>query len=168
LESGVKRKRPEAHNSTEVADVRTVEAAAAGLLYPHVIYHLGLDDLAAGKGLEAAVPVSWGHIVGPLVVEVKYDTQEVSQINQGPYGVGIANSIARAGGQAGDYEVSVLRIPGIYVIALWLKGNSDVIVPVPPVPQQVEAERFYPAPEFTAIARRLAETRLAFDNAPVR
>ena len=145
-----------------------IEGAAPVLRYPHVIYHLGLDDLAAGKGLDAAVPVSWAHIVGTLLVEVKHDTHELSQVNQGPFGAGIANSIAQAEKQPGDYEVNVLRIPGIYLIALWLKGNSDALIPVAPAPREFEAERFYSPSQFTEIAARLAQTRLAFDNSPRR
>jgi hypothetical protein len=139
---------------------------ALALAYPHVIYHLGLDDLAGGKGLDAAKPVGWGHIAGPLLIETKFDTHELSQLNQGPFGVGITNSIARAESQGGDYEVNVLRIPGIYLLALWLKGSEDALVPVAPAPQEFEADRFYRSAEFMGIAQRLAQTRLAFDNSP--
>jgi len=152
--------------------------AAPALRYPHVVYNMRLDDLAAGKGLETAAPTGWAHITGApgtvgLLAEVKYDTQEFSQLNQGPFASGIADSIATVESeptvQAGDYELNVLRIPGIYVIALWLKdaqGISDAIVPVPPVPPEFEAGRFYTAAQFTEIARGMAQRRLAFDNSP--
>jgi hypothetical protein len=153
------------------------EPGIAALRNPHVIYHLGLDDLAAGRGVEASTPVGWGQIAGSpggeLLAETKFDTQELSQLNQGPYAAGIANSIARAEAdprvKARDYQVGVLRIPGIYVIALWLKdvkGNDDAIVPVPPVPQELEADRFYSLAEFTNVAIGMAKKRLEFDNSP--
>lgn len=160
----------EALRTTPVAGFRMETAPA--LRYPHIVYHLGLDDLASGKGLEAATPVSWGHVAGAMLVEARYDTQELSQINQGPFAAGIANSVARIEGSqhvaGADFELAVLKIPGIYLLALWLRGNNDTLVPVPPAPREFEPERFYNAPEFLAIARPLAQRRLETDNSPRR
>ncbi len=159
-----------------VAAVRLSESER-NLRYPLVVYHLGLDDVVAGKGLEAASAVSWAHLVGlttdQMLVEVQYDSQEFLQLNQGPFGAGISNAIGRlenaAAVRAGNYQVNVLRVPGIYVVALWLKredGSGDLMVPVAPVPPDLVANQSYSVAEFFAIVGRMAEQRLRFDNSP--
>jgi len=150
------------------------------LHHPHTIYHLGLEDLVSGKGLGAAKPVRWAYLVGAggtasAIAEVTYDRQELSQLNQGPYAAGILNTLARAETthkiKGGDYEFNVLRIPGIYVVALWLKdmaGAADLLVPVAPAPQRLEADRIYSEEEFTGIVRMLAGRALPSNPRPLR
>ena len=52
---------------------------------------------------------------------------------------------------AGNYEVRMLRVPALYVVALWLKdldGDDDLIVPLVPAPAFLEAGRAYREAEF--------------------
>jgi hypothetical protein len=99
--------------------------------------------------------------------------RRAGQLNQRPFAAGIVNSIA--GIEAGqsvagrDYQFSVLRIPGIYLIALWLKdtqGNSDAIVPVAPRAAGVGSGAGLLRRSVHGDARGMAERRLAFDNSP--
>ena len=156
------------------------EEAREVLHHPHTIYHIGLEDLAAGRGIGSAKPVRWAYLVGSkgeatAIAEVTYDRQELSQLNQGPYAAGISDALARAEKakeiQAGDYEFSLVRIPGIYVVALWLKdvkSGAHVFVPVAPAPQDFEPGRIYPEEEFLGIARQLAARALPTNPPPVR
>jgi len=52
-----------------------------------------------------------------------------------------------------DYEVRLLTISGLYLMALWLKAKKsplvkDLIVPVAPAPEGLEALRQYDVPAF--------------------
>ncbi len=59
-----------------------------------------------------------------------------------------------------------VRIPGIYLVALWLRDedggrDGDVVVPLAPAPPPLEAGRNYPPAEIRPLLQRLAEERLA-------
>ena len=155
-------------------------AEAAGLLHhPHTIFHAGLEDLVTGRGLSSAKPVSWAYLVGAngtaaAIAEVTYDGQELSQLNQGPFAAGILNTLTRAESakeiKEGDFEFNILRIPGIYLLALWLKdlkGGAHVFIPVPPAPRELEAGKSYSEEEFLEIARMLAARALPTNPPPL-
>ena len=156
-----------------------VEEPAEVLHHPHVVYHLGLEGLVSGKGLRSATPVRWAFLVGTGgaaagIAEVTYDRQEFSQLNEGPYASGILDAIARAEDtkeiMEGDFELNVLRIPGIYVIALWLKNiltGENVFVPVAPAPRELEALRDYSEEEFMRVLRLLAGRALPLNPPPL-
>jgi hypothetical protein len=62
-----------------------------------------------------------------------------------------------------------MRIPALYVEALWLHARSarkDIFVPLPPTPKRFEAFRLYPQATFLALLRAEAETRPAIDASP--
>jgi len=149
------------------------------LHHPHIIYHVGLEDLVSGKGISSAKPVRWAFLVGAggaanAIAEVTYDRQELSQLNQGPYAAGILETLARTEDSkeiaAGEYEFNILRIPGIYVVALWLKdirGGAHVFVAVPPAPHELEAGRIRSEEEFLGIVRLLAGRALPTNPPPL-
>jgi hypothetical protein len=62
-----------------------------------------------------------------------------------------------------------VRIPALYVMALWLKdldGDDDVVVPMAPAPSFLEANRPYTEREFLKALAGPARERRAFSNAP--
>jgi hypothetical protein len=69
----------------------------------------------------------------------------------------------------GKVEARVIRVPALYVMALWLKdleGDRDVIVPMAPSPPFLEANRPYTEREFLKALAGPAKARAGFSNAP--
>jgi hypothetical protein len=140
---------------------------------PHDVYTVGLAALAAGGGLEAAEPV--GRRVLLMRAADAVGTAELDDpdgagglsANEGPFAEATASAIARVESWPevadGDYELRVLRLPALYLMALWLKdesGERDLIVPLDPAPAGIEAGRGYDADELLAELRERARSRL--------
>src|SRR5262249_3226094 len=104
-------------------------------MQPHPVYELGLDDLAAGKGLEAARRVAWRYRLGD-----NSQVRQAAEILEAPGGgsrfgmlttgfVAGAESAFSVAEQLPDvqqrtYEIRALRVPALYVMALWLKDTQ--------------------------------------------
>lgn len=139
--------------------------------YPHDIYFGNAKEIAAGKGLEALTLTGWRYQLGVIgnanhsaEVNVSADgSHEFSEINTGPFAEGTINLIAKleADPSKEAYEISAIRIPSIFVFAIWLKGASDVIIPLPPCPAQLQGGQSYTPTEFFKIIKPLAEDALA-------
>ncbi|HYX84838.1 MAG TPA: hypothetical protein VE777_07695 [Gaiellales bacterium] len=168
------------------ADRGRREAAAAEpervLTRPHPVHNLGLDDLVKGARLADAPRTAWRYLVedgGEPVAsaEVAVDgagrPRAFDHLNEGPFVAGTAAAQAVAerlpalrGRRA---EARLVRIPALYVIALWLKGrrgSEDVVVPIAPAPPFLEANRPYSEDEFLAALREPSRERARFDNSP--
>ncbi|UGT43846.1 hypothetical protein LTV02_10850 [Nocardia yamanashiensis] len=117
------------------------------LTTPHEVFTMGLDDLAAGAGLDRAESVGWRYLVsdGNQVIAsaetapAADGSQEVSQFTEGPFVLGTdkAVKVVRKLPQLEKkgYELRLLRIPALYVMALWLHSPSDdLLVPLEPSP----------------------------------
>lgn len=144
---------------------------------PHPVYDLGADAIVAGRGLAAAVFSGFRYMVrdgGSAVAaaEIQADDQgnatRLTHVNTGPYVEATAHALTSVASRpevgAGHYEVRVLRAAAIFVMALWLKpesGGGDILYPLPPTPDGLEAERPYSADEFMHVIRPLAQQRTA-------
>jgi hypothetical protein len=143
---------------------------------PHPCYHLGLGALIEGVGLAAAELVGWryllednGRTVALAEVSAPSDGSPARfrSFNAGRFGPATVQAIERAETldfvQAADYELRVLRVPALYVIALWLHSPTDnVLVPLAPSPSPIAAGRPYSEPAFIAVLKPLAAARAAF------
>jgi hypothetical protein len=140
---------------------------------PHDVYTVGLDALAAGGGLEAAEPVGRRVLLmrgADPVATAELDDPEGAgglSANEGPFAEATARAISRVESWPevadGDYELRVLRLPALYLMALWLKdesGDRDLVVPLDPAPAGIEAGRGYDADELLAELRERARSRL--------
>jgi hypothetical protein len=171
----------------EVADTAPWRAAATGpdtvaLTTPHVVHGIGLDALAARQPLTGAAPVAWQFLVetptGPVAsTEVALDATgeptAFTQLNEGPFvqATTAALDTARRVPEVvrGDYELRVLRIPALYLVALWLKdrgGTEDLFLPLDPAPEFIEAGRPYRGDELLDALAGPARSRLAVDRPP--
>jgi hypothetical protein len=153
------------------------ESATRGvsLSAAHDVYSAGVDQLAAGRGLASATPVARAFLVmdGPnAVASVEQDTEGggVSS-TEGPFAEATARAIERAEEDPrladGDYELRVLRVPGLYLIAVWLKdlnGDGDVVIPLDPAPAPLEAGRSYRLDELEPELASMSRERLSFDD----
>jgi hypothetical protein len=151
--------------------------AGLALAAPHDVYSLGLSDLAEGVSLAAATVDGRRFIVmdgdKPIASAEVADQGRGSgfQATEGPYVESTAAALERAEEDPDldddDYEIRVLRIPALYVMALWLKneqGGTDVLIPLDPTPSPLEAGRKYAPAELLSALAEPARARLAFDD----
>lgn len=127
-----------------------LSADQLSLTLPHQIFTLGRDQLAEGAGLGTATAVGWRYLVsagGQIVASAETTTgpdgrqQVFSQLTEGPFveATAVAVAAVRALPQlaVGSFELRLLRIPALYLMALWLHlplGVGDLLVPLAPTP----------------------------------
>ena len=130
------------------------------LAEPHQVFTLGLSDLVAGKGLDAAKPTGWRYLVqegdnvlasAETVVGPRGE-QVFSAFNEGRFVDSSAKAMRAMRefpevGQGG-FELRLLNVPGLYVLAFWLhdtQGQGDFLVPLAPSPVETPAGKPVPA-----------------------
>lgn len=150
---------------------------------PRPLYHLGLEQLTSGRGLDAADVVGWrtlvtlgGRPVAASDVDVSGDAPVVNAMNYGPFVEGLARAGGAqeaAGSQAGgggeaDLEERVLQVPGVYFVGLWLHNDADptqdTVIPASPAPPGLAADQAYRVQDVLRVLSGLAEQRLAIDD----
>ena len=135
-----------------------------GLALPHRVFHLGLDSLVRGKPVaKVAKHVGWRFqlvdrkkraIAAGELVKTRAGLQFAS-ISQGPHATDTRAQTAAerwSRRSKADYEVALLRIPGAYCVALWLRntdGTPDAFVPIAPCPS-LTPNKIYREEEFRA------------------
>jgi hypothetical protein len=72
---------------------------------------------------------------------------------------GIGASFEDKAVQGGDFELRVLRIPALYVTALWLHGATDWALPLPPSPKSLSRHELMPLADFAELVRKLIADR---------
>jgi hypothetical protein len=130
--------------------LRQAPADQLTLTTPHQIFTMGLDSLAAGAGLDTARSVGWRYLIvagGQVIASAETVTtpdglgQTFAQFTEGPFVAVTATAITAA--QAlpavglGSFELRLLRIPALYVMALWLHTPTavgDLLLPLAPTP----------------------------------
>jgi hypothetical protein len=143
----------------------------------HRVFTLGLTDVARGGDLAAAKLSSWRHILPPsgknrLMVEVTVDERtgahRFAALNNGPFAEAVQREVAAASQdpvvRAGDYDLAVLQIPAMAVVAVWLRGrdgSDDVVIPVAPTDPSLVAGRHYGVGAFIQALQPTARQRLA-------
>lgn len=148
---------------------------------PHQVFTLGLTDLVNAPHLGAARPSGWRYLVEAdnRVVAAAETNQQGAQkhafahLNYGPFVGGTVDALAAAEPLAAksDYELRVLHVPALYVMALWLKpvnaGDGEgILIPLAPTPTGIESARAYPASELlvTLAQRARAVPALTADD----
>jgi hypothetical protein len=138
---------------------------------PHPVYELGLNDLAAGKGIEAARPVAWRYLL-----VANNQAQHAAEIIPNPRGGGSQFGALTTGFATGEeealrvagnlpevqqraYEVRALRAPALYVMAVWLKdlhGDEDRFIVMPPAFSPIQALSPYTTADLISVLQQLA------------
>ncbi|MGH9664788.1 MAG: hypothetical protein ACRD9L_10225 [Bryobacteraceae bacterium] len=123
---------------------------------PHPVYDLALQDLAAGKGLGAARIVSWRYLLtdGQVTISAEVSApannapHQLALLNRGPFVNSFVSTVDSAekdtGIAVGDYEIALISIPGLYVMALWLRApqtGKGAVIPLAPAPPELAAGR---------------------------
>ncbi|RAI60892.1 hypothetical protein [Roseicella frigidaeris] len=137
------------------------------------VYTLGLDAIVGGAGLSAATLVHWTHLLpsgGGRVVaaDVTADTARFDGMTEGPQPDGVRRLIetlpADPAVAAGNYELAVLRVPALFVTAVWLRGqggSADILVPADPTDPALTPGRHYSAADFLQALAPAAQSKLA-------
>jgi hypothetical protein len=146
-----------------------VEAAPV-VMRPHPVYELGLDDLAAGKGLDAARLVAWRYLL--VKGNQVHQAAEVFAAPQGGSRFGSLTTGFAAGAEQGfavaeklpevqnhSYEIRALRAPALSLMAVWLKdkqGTEDRFIVLPPILPPLRPLVPYSGSDLLAILQKLA------------
>ncbi|MEH1017762.1 MULTISPECIES: hypothetical protein [unclassified Micromonospora] len=137
---------------------------------PHQVFTMGLDDVEAGGGLERARPGGWRFLLesgGEVIASAETaETPEGARpptFNEGPYVGATATAVkaARALPQLATarFELRLLRIPALYLMALWLHSpTTDLLIPLAPSPIGSEG-KVVPPPVFFRELAAHARTR---------
>jgi len=153
----------------EAFNTLTVEAP------PHAVFDLHADEIAAGGGLETAHATGFRYLVKAAGVpvadaEVHADASGKATLlanqNYGPYVVATARAFDELPDfervRSGTYEARLLRFSAIYLVAIWLATGdegADIIYPLAPAPDVLQAEHPYTVGEFLEAIRPLARKR---------
>ena len=160
LEDGL---RTLAGNPTRIAQAHLAAIAGAKAPPPLPVTVFPLDELAAGKDPRGASPIAWQYLL--VTNDQPVRTAEVIRDSQGRFtfaaisggqAAGVARAIevaettqATAGG---NYELRLIRVPALYVTAVWLQDRSrkadDFFVVVPPAPEGFQSHILEPAADF--------------------
>jgi hypothetical protein len=152
------------------------------LAAPHPVYTLGLRSLVEGEGLESAELTGWRYLVqrGDTTIasaEVHIGAAGAEtrglEVNEGPFVRATEAAIAKAeelpNVERATYELRLLRIPAVYVVALWLKTNGegeDILIPIGETPPELETDRPYGPRELSEALAEPARRQLEFDSSP--
>jgi hypothetical protein len=122
-----------------------LSAQAMSATQGYQVYSVNLDDLSAGRLLDAARPQSWRYLLlehGAAVAEADLQTDasgasRVVAVHRGPSAGGTAQALSAMAGTPAlaqdDYEPRLLEIPGVHFVGLWLAGQAgQYIVPIAP------------------------------------
>jgi hypothetical protein len=146
------------------------------------VYQLDVADIQQGKDLDSARRVGWRFLIldgEKTVAAVElidfFGRLEFSQLEEGPFAEAtrealrlVENTVAV---ENGDFEFRLLRAPGVYVVAVWLKDlrrNNDIFVPLAPTRGSsgiAGASRIQNKSEFLAALKPLAD-RVTSNPAP--
>lgn len=130
---------------------------------PHPVYVATLDDLAAGKLLDAAKQTGWRYLLvqhDTAVAEAEVGTRrtgargakggklEFLGLTHSPFTGATIEALTAAERMPkvakADYELRLLKVPAVYLIALWLHGrDADILVPMGDPPGGLKKNRAY-------------------------
>ena len=145
----------------------------------HPVYNLGLSDIVAGRAPDQLKVSSWRFIVQSGGETTAAETlagdaatgAQFASVNSGPFVAGTVGALAATLNDPefvqGDWEMRLLRIPALSVLATWAhekSGKGDQIRPIAPAPPVLDATRTYNWADFMAALRGAAQQRLAEDD----
>lgn len=155
---------------------RALDFNALQVQPPHAVYDLRADAIANGGGLASAKASGFRYLVetgganiaaAEVLADAGGNATLLANVNYGPYVEATARALAQVATLsavgAGSYEVRLLRFSAIALMALWLKpdsGGADIIYPLAPAPDGLQAERAYSVDEFLQAIVPLAQKRV--------
>ena len=156
-----------------------IGGAGLHLALPHPVYALGTDSIVARRAISAARRTGWRALVdkgGEVIAATEVSRRRAGSyggaVNRGRFVAATVTHVLRLEEELADkqedFEVRLLRVPAICVVALWLHvrrshPGHDVIVPLTDVGPLAEGRQLSPT-EFLDLIRPLALDR--FSDAP--
>lgn len=150
----------------------------------HPVYFVPLDALTEGKLLKAAKQTSWRYLLvkgSAAIAEVELSSRsrhtkggrshslDFLRFTRGPFASATVDAlhaaerlpqIARA-----DYELRLLNIPAVYLVALWLhSAKDDILIPMGDPPAGLKRNEPYNEPAVIAALRDGAGRARRFDE----
>jgi hypothetical protein len=157
--------------------------AGLSLSSPHRIFTVALEALAGDDPLvDAAEFVGWRALLeedGRVVAAVEVPTPQRGTggalVNRGPFAQSTVSALSTAERHelvgADRFELRLLRVNALYVVALWLhaaEAAADLFVPLAPAPAPLRAETAYDSTSFendlSEMARPVLSTYRAADR----
>ena len=147
-----------------------------GLGAPHRVFHLGLDALVGDTPIaKAAKHVGWRaqlvdrkkNAVAAAELALTRAGLRFACVSRGPHaasGQGEAAAERWSREAKGEHELTLLRIPGAYCTALWLRsrdGTRDAFVPIAPCPPNLRPNTAYGESELRTALLPEARKQLA-------
>jgi hypothetical protein len=154
-----------------VPSLRQVRPEALSLIAPHRTFSLGLSSVLSHH-LEPE-ETGWRFLItdGERTVasaEVANDEGKSSLVNGGPYVGATVEAITRLEGmpELGDaaYELRLLKIPALYIVAAWLVDAHRLIMPLAPAPSYLEPGAAYDEESFLAALQEAAHSVAQSDD----
>lgn len=157
---------------------------------PHPVYVATLDDLAAGKLLDAAKQTGWRYLLVQNDVAVgeaevgarraaartrgtkggaKTAKLEFLGLTHGPFTDATIDALSAAERMPkvakADYEMRLLKVPAVYLAALWLHGaDTDIVIPMGDPPGGLKKNRAYSEAGVIRALRSTVERTLQFQK----
>jgi len=152
---------------------------------PHPVFYASLDALAGGKLLDAATQSSWRYLLvqdDAAVAEAELSVGrrgakrggakalEFLGLTHGPFTEATIEALAAAEQlpqvAAADYELRLLKIPAVYLVALWLHGaKDDILIPMGDPPGGLKKNRPYTEAAVIKALRGIVEQTKRFQDA---
>jgi len=123
------------HLSTRPSDPLSTTIGAVNASRPVEVFTLKLDDIHGSNFLGKAVSTGWRYLVvgdGPVAMaDVRGTMPEFANLTRGKLAERFeeAANLAQStyGASATQFEIRVLEVPSLYVIALWLRAEAEQI-----------------------------------------
>ena len=136
-----------------------VTKAEIKIAQAHPVYSVKLGDLVENRGLDRARLTAWRFLLfegsdavaaGEISVDQKSGDIQFSSINSGPFVAATFQAfqtrLKDPELEQQEWDVRVLRVPALYLFALWLHSTGereDRLIPIGPVPEFLEKDRTY-------------------------
>ncbi|MFF5210524.1 hypothetical protein [Streptosporangium sp. NPDC000396] len=159
--------------------LRLAERDQLGVSTPHQVFTIGLDAIESGAGLDAARPVGWRYLItasGNVIASAEITqapdgTPQPAQFTEGVFVGATATAVQAARAlpqlEKAAFELRLLRIPSLYLMALWLHSPAtDLLVPLAPSPIGREGQIVPPAQLFGDLARQARARSTATPHRP--
>jgi hypothetical protein len=146
---------------------------ALSLTVPHQVFTAGLEELAGGQDLAQAVRLTgWRalleedrQVVAAAEVPASNCEPAGASINRGAVVQSTVEALETAERHdpvvSEAFEPRLLRIPALYVTALWLHragAGDDLVIPLAPTPPPLTAGEIYDGPRFAAQVADMARS----------
>lgn len=148
-------------------------AASLGMAAPHPVFNLGLDSVESPDWLNLVEMTGWRYFVtseAGVIAAAEASSESAggpvkgTMTNSGPFVIGTEKALASVESDPkvakGSFALGLLRVPALYVVALWLRGEgksagTDWLVPVAPTPEPLQADALTSPGDFVQALEKL-------------